>query len=46
MAQVTSAMAAKYLRKLNEEHTALLHMEEKVDTFTVSTQERVESSRV
>lgn len=31
MAQVTSAMAAKYLRKLNEEHTALLHMEEKAE---------------
>jgi len=38
-------MAAKYLRKLNEEHTALLHMEEKVDTFTVSTQEKVEEVR-
>ena len=45
MAQVTSAMAAKYLRKLNEEHTALLHMEEKVDTFTVSIQEKAEDVR-
>lgn len=45
MAQVTSAMAAKYLRKLNEEHTALLHMEEKSDTFTVSIQEKAEDVR-
>lgn len=45
MAQVTSAMAAKYLRKLNEEHSALLHLEEKCDTFTVSTQEKVEDVR-
>lgn len=45
MAQVTSAMAAKYLRKLNEEHTALLHMEEKSDTFTVSIQEKPEDVR-
>lgn len=45
MTQVTSAMAAKYLKKLNEEHTALLHMEEKSDTFTVSIQEKAEDVR-
>ena len=33
MAQITSAMAAKYLRKLNEEHDALLQKEKKSDTY-------------
>lgn len=39
MAQITSAMAAKYLRKLNEEHDALLQKEKKSDAYTVSVQE-------
>lgn len=30
MAQITSAMAAKYLRKLNEEHDALMQKEKKI----------------
>lgn len=42
MAQITSAMAAKYLRKLNEEHDALLQKERKSDTFTASVQEKIE----
>lgn len=42
MAQITSAMAAKYLRKLNEEHDALLQKEKKSDTYTVSVQEKPE----
>ena len=40
MAEITSAMAAKYLRKLNEEHDALLQKEKKSDTFTASVQEK------
>lgn len=36
MAQITSAMAAKCLRKLNEGHDALLQKEKKADTYTVS----------
>ena len=45
MAQITSAMAAKYLRKLNEEHDALLQKEKKSDTYTVSVQEKPEDIR-
>ena len=45
MAQITSAMAAKYLRKLNEEHDALLQKEKKSDTYTVSVQEKPEGVR-
>ena len=45
MALITSAMAAKYLRKLNEEHDALLQKEKKSDTYTVSVQEKIEDVR-
>ena len=45
MAQITSAMAAKCLRKLNEEHDALLQKEKKSDTYTVSVQEKPEDVR-
>lgn len=45
MAQITSAMAAKYLRKLNEEHDALMQKEKKSDTYTVSVQEKPEDVR-
>lgn len=45
MAQITSAMAAKYLRKLNEEHDALLQKEKKSATYTVSVQEKPEDVR-
>ena len=38
MAEITSAMVAKYLRKLNEEHDALLQKEKKSDIYTVSVQ--------
>lgn len=43
--QITSAMAAKYLRKLNEEHDALLQKEKKSDAYTVSVQEKPEDVR-
>ena len=42
MAQMTSAMAAKYLKKLKEEHDALQRKETKSDTFTASVQEKIE----
>lgn len=45
MAQVTSAMAAKYLKKLNEEHEALLRMERKSFIFRASIQENKEDAR-
>ena len=45
MAQITSTMAAKYLRKLNEEHDALMQKEKKSDTYTVSVQEKPEDVR-
>ena len=45
MALITSAMAAKYLRKLNEEYDALLRKEKKSDTYTVSVQEKIEDVR-
>ena len=45
MAQMTSAMAAKYLKKLNEEHEALLRREKKTMTFTAAIQENKEEVR-
>ena len=45
MAQITSAIAAKQLRKLNEQHDALLAMEKKAKNFTAAIQEDVESVR-
>ncbi len=45
MAQTTSAIAAKQLRKLNEQHDALLAMEKKAKNFTAAIQEDVESVR-
>ena len=45
MAQMTSAMAAKYLKKLNEEHEALLRREKKTMTFTAAIQEDKEEVR-
>ena len=45
MAQITSAMAAKQLRKLNDRRDALLAMEKKSRTFTAAIQEDVESVR-
>jgi hypothetical protein len=45
MAQVTSAIAAKRLRKLNDERDALLTMGQKSRTFTAAIQEDVESVR-
>ncbi len=45
MNQVTSAMAAKLLRKLNDQRDALLAMEKKAKTFTAAIQEDIESVR-
>ena len=45
MSQITSAMAAKQLRKLNEQRDALLAMEKKARTFTAAIQEDVQSVR-
>ena len=45
MAQITSAVAAKHLRKLNDQRDALLVMEKKARTFTAAIQEDVESVR-
>jgi hypothetical protein len=45
MAQITSAIAAKQLRKLNDQRDALLAMEKKSRTFTAAIQEDVESVR-
>jgi hypothetical protein len=45
MAQITSAMAAKHLRKLNEERDALLAKEQKSQSFVAALQEDVESVR-
>lgn len=42
MAQMTSAMAAKYLKKLNEEHDALLRQEKKTMMFMAAIQENRE----
>ncbi len=45
MAQITSAIAAKHLRKLNDQRNALLTMEKKVRLFTAAIQENMESVR-
>ncbi len=45
MAQITSAAAAKHLRKLNEQRDALLAMEKKARNFTAAIQEDAESVR-
>ena len=45
MTQITSAIAAKQLRKLNEQRESLLAREKKAKTFTVAIQEDVESVR-
>lgn len=45
MNQVTSAMAAKQLRKLNDQRDALLAMEKKAKMFTAAIQEDIESVR-
>ena len=45
MAQVTSAEAVKYLRKLGEQRDALLAMEKKAKSFTAAIQEDTESVR-
>ena len=45
MTQITSAVAAKRLRKLNDERDALLTMELKSRTFVAAVQEDVESVR-
>ena len=43
--KMTSAQAAKELRKLNDQHEALLAMENKVRWFTAAIQEDIESVR-
>ena len=45
MAQVTSAMAAKYLKKLNERYDSMLKKESKAARFTASLQENIEEIR-
>ena len=45
MGMMTSAAAAKLLRKLNEEHDALVRMERKTSTFVVSNLEKAEDVR-
>lgn len=45
MSQITSAAAAKHLRKLNEQREALLMMERKAGTFTAAIQEDEERVR-
>ena len=45
MAQITSAYAAKHLRKLNEQKEALLALEKKSRSFTAAIQEDAESVR-
>ena len=45
MAQITSAIAAKQLRKLNDQRDTLLAMEKKARTFTAAIQEDAESVR-
>ena len=45
MNQITSAMAAKQLRKLNDQRDALLAVEKKARTFTAAIQEDTESAR-
>ena len=43
--KMTSAQAAKELKKLNDQYDALIDREKKVSVFTVATQEEVESVR-
>lgn len=43
--KMTSAQAAKKLKKLNDQHEMLLSMENKARTFTAAIQEDVESVR-
>ena len=45
MMKMTSAQAAKELKKLNDQHDMLLSMESKARTFTAAIQEDVESVR-
>lgn len=45
MAQVTSAMAAKHLKKLNDQRDSLLSMEKKAKVFTAAIQEDIETVR-
>ena len=45
MAQITSAIAAKQLRKLNDQRDSLLAMEKKSMSFTAAIQEDVEAVR-
>lgn len=45
MAEMTSAMAAKELKKLNDQHDALVKKEKKSSVFTVAIQENVEDVR-
>lgn len=43
--EITSAMAAKHLRKLNDQRNALLSMEQKAMVFTAAIQEDIEKVR-
>ena len=45
MAKMTSAQAAKELKRLNEQHTALLDKELKASVFTAAIQEDIEMAR-
>ena len=45
MAQITSAMAAKHLKKLNDQRISLLSMEKKAKEFTAAIQEDIETVR-
>jgi hypothetical protein len=45
MAQITSAMAAKHLKKLNDQRDSLLSMEKKAKVFTAAIQEDIETVR-
>ena len=45
MARMTSAQAAKELKRLNELHTALLEKEQKASVFTAAIQEDIEQAR-
>ncbi|MBO7663735.1 MAG: hypothetical protein J6U01_10225 [Clostridia bacterium] len=45
MGQITSAMAAKHLKKLNDQRETLLYREQKAKAFTAAIQEDIESVR-
>lgn len=45
MAQITSAMAAKHLKKLNDQRDSLLSMEKKTKVFPAAIQEDLETVR-